>query len=328
MLLGEKILELRKKNGLSQEQLGDKVNVTRQTISNWELGETSPNPEQLKLLSKALNISIDDLLDNDIKNVVVEKISNTEKLAGVVLKGLKILGIIILIIVIIDITALILFSTLRVSTITKESTKVEMNCIKGNTTYMITVDTDENYTCDNCSKEMFKEIKNIVDYSDLDLTVRNIENYFKKLVVMPYDYYDNNINVISDYKSFMDLITAKKKLGALLDKITIKGDFEAAIEFFDSIKPVKKTAKKTTTAKAAIKKAEPKKTAEKKPATKKTTAKKDEPEKKTVKKAAKKESETTKMTENTQKTVAEKEKTSIEKVVEKESKPAKKQAKK
>ena len=155
-----------------------------------------------------------------------------------------------------------------------------------------------------------------------------IENYFKKLVVMPYDYYDNNINVITDYKSFMDLITAKKKLGALLDKITIKGDFEAAIEFFDSIKPVKKTAKKTTTAKAATKKAEPKKTAEKKTAAKKTAAKKDEPEKKTVKKAAKKESETTKMTENTPKTVAEKEKTSIEKVVEKESKPAKKQAKK
>lgn len=181
MLLGEKILELRKKNGLSQEQLGDKVNVTRQTISNWELGETSPNPEQLKLLSKALNISIDDLLDNDIKNVVVEKISNTEKLAGVVLKGLKILGITFLIIVIIDITALILFSTLRVSTITKESAKVEMNCIKGNTTYMITVGTDENYTCDNCSKEMFKEIKNIVNYSDLDLTVRNVENYFKNI---------------------------------------------------------------------------------------------------------------------------------------------------
>ena len=54
MSLGNKILELRKKKGLSQEQLGEKVDVTRQTISNWELGETSPNPEQLKLLSKLL----------------------------------------------------------------------------------------------------------------------------------------------------------------------------------------------------------------------------------------------------------------------------------
>ena len=62
MKLGEKILELRKKNGFSQEQLGEKINVTRQTISNWELGETSPNPEQLKLLSKVLNVSIDELL--------------------------------------------------------------------------------------------------------------------------------------------------------------------------------------------------------------------------------------------------------------------------
>ena len=44
MKLGENILKLRKQNGLSQEQLGEKVNVTRQTISNWELNETTPNP--------------------------------------------------------------------------------------------------------------------------------------------------------------------------------------------------------------------------------------------------------------------------------------------
>lgn len=65
MNLGEKILKLRKKNGFSQENLADKVDVTRQTISNWELGETSPNPSQLKLLSKSLNVSIDELLDNE-----------------------------------------------------------------------------------------------------------------------------------------------------------------------------------------------------------------------------------------------------------------------
>ena len=72
-MLGENILKLRKKSGLSQEQLGEKVNVTRQTISNWELNETTPNPEQLKLLSKALNVSIDELLDNDIKGVIETK---------------------------------------------------------------------------------------------------------------------------------------------------------------------------------------------------------------------------------------------------------------
>ncbi|MDO4369291.1 MAG: helix-turn-helix transcriptional regulator [bacterium] len=56
MKLNEKILYLRKQNGLSQEQLGDKLNVTRQTISNWELGETSPNLEQLKKLSNTLDV--------------------------------------------------------------------------------------------------------------------------------------------------------------------------------------------------------------------------------------------------------------------------------
>ena len=90
MKLGEKILDLRKKKGLSQEELGEKINVTRQTISNWELGETMPNPDQLKQLSKEFNVSIDELLDNDIKNVVIEKISNTEKLAGVILRIIKI----------------------------------------------------------------------------------------------------------------------------------------------------------------------------------------------------------------------------------------------
>ena len=109
MKLGEKILELRKKQGLSQEQLGEKINVTRQTISNWELGETSPNPEQLKLISKELKISIDELLDNDIKAVLVEKVSNTEKLAGLVLRVLKCLGIIFIVITVIDVISLVLF---------------------------------------------------------------------------------------------------------------------------------------------------------------------------------------------------------------------------
>ena len=46
------------------------MNVTRQTISNWELGETSPNPEQLILLSGALDKSIDELVGNDAKYIL------------------------------------------------------------------------------------------------------------------------------------------------------------------------------------------------------------------------------------------------------------------
>lgn len=76
MQLGKNIYNLRKKKGLSQENLSEKINVTRQTISNWELGETYPNPEQLILLSKALQISIDELVDNDFTQVNKEVFSN------------------------------------------------------------------------------------------------------------------------------------------------------------------------------------------------------------------------------------------------------------
>ena len=71
MKLGDNIQKLRKDLKLSQEQLAEKIDFTRQTISNWELGETSPNPEQLKLLSKALNVSIDELLNNDVPEVLL-----------------------------------------------------------------------------------------------------------------------------------------------------------------------------------------------------------------------------------------------------------------
>jgi len=89
MEIGKKIIELRKKNGLSQEELAEKVGVSRQTISKWELGETSPDLKQGKGLSKIFNVSLDELVDNDIKDILVERTSNTEKLAGLILKLIK-----------------------------------------------------------------------------------------------------------------------------------------------------------------------------------------------------------------------------------------------
>ena len=79
MELGKNIYTLRKEKGFSQEQLAEKVKVTRQTISNWELGETSPNPEQLILLSSALNKSIDELVGNDLTHILKEECDGNEK---------------------------------------------------------------------------------------------------------------------------------------------------------------------------------------------------------------------------------------------------------
>lgn len=61
------IFELRTGNGLSQDELAEKIHVTRQAVSRWETGETIPNTETLKLLSKLFDVSINTLLGSPRK---------------------------------------------------------------------------------------------------------------------------------------------------------------------------------------------------------------------------------------------------------------------
>lgn len=63
------ILELRKNKGLSQDELAERVYVTRQAVSRWENGETVPNTETLKLLSVLFDVSINTLLGSPRKLV-------------------------------------------------------------------------------------------------------------------------------------------------------------------------------------------------------------------------------------------------------------------
>lgn len=107
MNLGKNIFELRKKQRLSQEQLGEKVGVTRQTISNWELEQTTLDTNQLIALSKALNVSIDVLVGNDIQNLLEQKVNNVESEAIRNNKLLRMSLIILAIIVVILILAFI-----------------------------------------------------------------------------------------------------------------------------------------------------------------------------------------------------------------------------
>lgn len=62
MTVQDIIKNLREKHGLSQEQLAERVMVTRQAVSRWETGETQPNTETLKLLSREFDVSINTLL--------------------------------------------------------------------------------------------------------------------------------------------------------------------------------------------------------------------------------------------------------------------------
>ena len=62
MEIGEMLKNLREKHHLTQEELAQRVLVTRQAVSRWETGETQPNTETLKLLSREYDVSINTLL--------------------------------------------------------------------------------------------------------------------------------------------------------------------------------------------------------------------------------------------------------------------------
>ena len=69
MDFNEKLICLRKQKGLSQEQLGDAIGVTRQTVSKWELGETSPDMDKLVALSELFGTSIDEIVGKENRGV-------------------------------------------------------------------------------------------------------------------------------------------------------------------------------------------------------------------------------------------------------------------
>ena len=62
MEVKEILRTLREKNNLTQEQMAERINVTRQAVSRWETGMTQPNPELLKVLSREFGVSINTLL--------------------------------------------------------------------------------------------------------------------------------------------------------------------------------------------------------------------------------------------------------------------------
>ena len=65
MTFGEKLQEARKRAGYSQEQLSEKLSVSRSAVAKWESGGGLPDIENLKAISQLLDVSIDYLLDDD-----------------------------------------------------------------------------------------------------------------------------------------------------------------------------------------------------------------------------------------------------------------------
>lgn len=80
MNIGNNLFQARKKSGLSQETVAEKLGVSRQTISKWETNETLPDIYQSKKLSKLYNLSLDELIDFDTDLQEIEEIiKNTDE---------------------------------------------------------------------------------------------------------------------------------------------------------------------------------------------------------------------------------------------------------
>lgn len=76
--IGNYIKELRCKNNLTQEELANKIYVTNKAVSRWESGKNIPGIDTLYLLSKELNVSVNDILNagtndtKDVKNIMIK----------------------------------------------------------------------------------------------------------------------------------------------------------------------------------------------------------------------------------------------------------------
>ena len=110
MKFNEKLRTLRENKNLSQEMLAQELNVARQTVSKWELGETTPEMDKLVKMSEIFEISLDDLIkDNEtIISSTEGNNTNTQKLAGLVINILKGIGIFLIVAVVLNIILVIM----------------------------------------------------------------------------------------------------------------------------------------------------------------------------------------------------------------------------
>ena len=172
MKIGEKISELRKKNNLTQEELAEKLSVTRQTISKWELGETSPSLDDAATLASIFQVSLDTLVGKD--NVLEEKMSNVERLAGIIIKILKVIGVLIIIYFVFLVVAVLAFNFLRSENVVEVSSSITCQMNDKTETYQVMSKDDEIIVSKNAY-----DIIDVSSFQDSDEVLDAIINYYE-----------------------------------------------------------------------------------------------------------------------------------------------------
>lgn len=88
MFNNNKLITLRKKNKLSQEQLAEKLNVSPSAIGMWEQGRRQPDNETIREIAQLFNVSTDYLLDNEVSQEFKEQSEENQELLRAVAEGL------------------------------------------------------------------------------------------------------------------------------------------------------------------------------------------------------------------------------------------------
>ena len=96
--VGENIKKTRNKIGITQEELAEKINVTRQAVSNWENGKTEPDIETLTKIAQIFDISIDELVDGIPKDIKQLRGKKTHLYIGIVFTAIYIISSLLMII--------------------------------------------------------------------------------------------------------------------------------------------------------------------------------------------------------------------------------------
>lgn len=110
MKFSEKLIKLRKQKGLSQEDLGNQINVSRQAISKWESEQANPEIEKVKEISKLFNVSIDYLLNDKIDEPRKEVLKVNDKIKKAIISLFLIIIIIYLLIAVYKFSILLKYS--------------------------------------------------------------------------------------------------------------------------------------------------------------------------------------------------------------------------
>ena len=172
MNLGKIIFKYRKKYNLSQEDLAKEIGVTRQTISKWELDETSPDFKQAIKLAEIFDIDFSNLLKNKNKenNNIVKKSSKTNHILLIILLSFCI-------IVIISLISLFFYNY----GYNKNHSNIYIVCKLNNEeyNYAITYDDTNDILLTDGSKYIYENIYDKKKHKKAVDLITDVNNYFK-----------------------------------------------------------------------------------------------------------------------------------------------------